>query len=240
MRRIAVVIALSLLVPCGFLAAQDPAEEEDPLDALKKILKEMQYAEKLLAKVALEKGSEAARKIEEDLEKIQPKVDGSQEKAVEGLSKQLESVEKRMADIVTAIQKFVENMKFSEGPQKSEMEMPESGKPKESKGEQKKDGKKDDKLEKTGKQDGKKDDAGRGGKEETEKGGQAEQNYANKKPADKPEKPAGKSDGAGRWGTLPAKVFDDIIHPQDFPKPRKYEDLIQKYFEMLSKMSKNE
>ncbi len=231
--------AALVLAPAVASFAQEPQGEENPIEALKKILAQMQVAEKLLARMSLEKGSEAEKKITEDLEKLAPDAVSAEEKAVKDLSRMMDDVQKRMSEIVASLQKFLDSAELSESQGQSEMETPEAGKPKEEKGQQKDGAQKDDKLEKMGQKDESKGGAS-GGEEESPKAGQADKSYTPKKKPEVPVDPARKADGSGRWGTLPPKIFNDIVHPDDFPKPRKYEDLIQKYFEMLSKMSKNE
>jgi hypothetical protein len=250
--------ALTLLLSGGFLllalsSAPAPAQGGNPIDELKEILRLMKLAEQQLATASLEegsdaqkeaidklkksvdsmeKGSEEQKKALEALKKLYEDVEKKEGEAADRLSKQMNNIEERMGDIVKNLDKIIQSVKMSQGQGQSQLDMKNMPKPKQDQPGKPRKEKKDQGLKKMGEQEksGKKD----GQKEANSKGDAAKKPYEARRPDDKTARHR-KAIGRGRWGNLPPKIFGDIVHPEDFVIPRKYEELVKKYFTLLGK-----
>jgi hypothetical protein len=240
-KRIAMAAALVLALVGAGLCEEGP-NKDNPLEKLKKVLKEMKMAEKLLAQLSLEKGTKAQEEALKELRKLDPEFVKKNEETLKNAAQQIRSAEQRMKKIIDDIDHILQNIKFSKGNSQSQMNIKskddkskkgKSGKQKPKPGEADKIKKMRDKAEK------KKGGSSGGKTEANSKGGPADRSYENTKPVPKVSPPR-KASGAGRWGDLPSKHFRDIIHPEDQKIPQKYDNLVKKYFEMLAKKAKKD
>jgi hypothetical protein len=246
---------LSLVLPvflCAPLFAQGEGGPEDPIEALKKILAKMETVEKLLAKTRLEEGAAGQAEIEKELEELIKAGKLKQGEVLDDVAKQLKAVVDRMKDIDLEIEKIIQNVQMSQnqGQGSSGMEIKKPGGEKDqdqSKGKREEEQKN---LQENNPGEEKKGDPAKGESEEKKEGekkggdGGKSGNDPAKKPYTAPgsEPPGGarRAAGEGRWGFLPPKEFQERLAQGKIKVPGKYEALVRKFWEMLSKKAEEE
>jgi hypothetical protein len=243
--------AMAAAFLCAPVLAQEGGGDEDPIEALKKILGKMEAVEKLLTKARLEEGAAGQAEIQKELEELIKAGKVKQEEVADDLARQLKSVVDRMKDIDLDIDKIIQSVKMSQSQGSSSSGM-EIKKPDGSKEEQEKKSKREAEEKKLLENQGeeKKGEEGKdpkdGGKKDSKEG--KDGGKPGSDPAKRPynakggEPPGGsrRATGDGRWGCLPQKEFQEAMAQGKMQVPEKYRALVGKFWEMLSKKAEEE